>query len=302
MSQGLDVQRRIVIQARRDQVRQRPAQAFVGEQRQLARHVGADRWRQIDTEGADAGRHLRGLRQDRHTHLQKLARTRRRDGGTVLTPCRLVHLAPSTPASKEWRDDEAGIIAGLGHFLAVLVDEEVAVVVDAIDGILVLGPVAVVVGLPLMFGNRHEAGTAQLLGTTDITGKTVLVDTSVAVIVYAIDGIFVDPPVAVVVPVGVGAQGERLGLRQGIPRTVLGPLIHDRPVLDKIDRSNVQELVVTDSLPHIGTTRNTRKISVLSVAPLLGEAIRRIHAGTSVGAMFEEWSAVNEYSPARDDV
>lgn len=74
------------------------------------------------------------------------------------------------------------------------------------------------------------------------------------------------------------------------------------PVLDKIDSSNIQELVVTDSLPHIGTTRNTRKISVLSVAPLLGEAIRRIHAGTSVGAMFEEWSAMNEYSPARDDM
>ena len=75
-----------------------------------------------------------------------------------------------------------------------------------------------------------------------------------------------------------------------------------RPVHDKIDSTNVQQLVVTDSLPHIGTTRTTRKLSVLSVAPLMGEAIRRIHAGTSGGAMFEEWSAVNEYSPVRDDM
>jgi ribose-phosphate pyrophosphokinase len=30
------------------------------------------------------------------------------------------------------------------------------------------------------------------------------------------------------------------------------------------------------------------KITVLSVAPLLGEAIRRIHTGQSVGALFDE--------------
>ena len=59
------------------------------------------------------------------------------------------------------------------------------------------------------------------------------------------------------------------------------------PALDRIDASNIQEIAVTDSLPHV-TGSKRKKLSVLSVAPLLGEAIRRIHTGTSVGAMFEE--------------
>ena len=49
--------------------------------------------------------------------------------------------------------------------------------------------------------------------------------------------------------------------------------------------SLLKELVVTDSLPTPPHKRCS-KTSVVSVAPLLGEAIRRIHSGKSVGAMF----------------
>ena len=50
--------------------------------------------------------------------------------------------------------------------------------------------------------------------------------------------------------------------------------------------SPLKELVITDSVPVAEEKRNG-KITVLSVAPLLGEAIRRIHEGLSVGEMFE---------------
>jgi ribose-phosphate pyrophosphokinase len=45
------------------------------------------------------------------------------------------------------------------------------------------------------------------------------------------------------------------------------------------------EVVVTDTIPMPAEKRNG-KITVLSVAPLLGEAIYRIHRGLSVGEMF----------------
>ena len=54
---------------------------------------------------------------------------------------------------------------------------------------------------------------------------------------------------------------------------------------DTLNKSGLRELVVTDSLP-IPPNKMCANLSVVSVAPLLGEAIRRIHSGESVGAMF----------------
>ncbi|MFQ6026679.1 MAG: ribose-phosphate diphosphokinase [Dehalococcoidia bacterium] len=52
-----------------------------------------------------------------------------------------------------------------------------------------------------------------------------------------------------------------------------------------IAESNFQEVVVTDTVPLTPERRN-HKVKVLSVAPLLGEAIYRIHNGQSVGELF----------------
>lgn len=57
------------------------------------------------------------------------------------------------------------------------------------------------------------------------------------------------------------------------------------PAMSRISSSPVREVVVSDSLP-IPEAKRLEKITVLSVAPLLGEAIHRIHTGQSVGAMF----------------
>ena len=62
------------------------------------------------------------------------------------------------------------------------------------------------------------------------------------------------------------------------------------PVLSReaprlIAGSNFREVVVADTIPLPAEKRNG-KITVLSVAPLLGEAIYRIHKGLSVGEMF----------------
>ncbi len=58
------------------------------------------------------------------------------------------------------------------------------------------------------------------------------------------------------------------------------------PAIDRIAACPVKEVVVTDTVP-LPESKRIDKITVLPIAPLLGEAIKRIHTGQSVGAMFE---------------
>jgi len=57
------------------------------------------------------------------------------------------------------------------------------------------------------------------------------------------------------------------------------------PALERIIASSITEVVVTDTIPLLPGA-DTSRITVLPVAPLFGEAIRRIHRGESVGALF----------------
>ena len=57
------------------------------------------------------------------------------------------------------------------------------------------------------------------------------------------------------------------------------------PAVDRIRDSNLLEVVLTDSVP-LPAIKRLPKITTLSVAPLIGEAIKRIHRGESVGALF----------------
>ena len=52
-------------------------------------------------------------------------------------------------------------------------------------------------------------------------------------------------------------------------------------------QSGLSKLIVTDTLP-LSPEKLIPNLEVISVAPLLGEAIHRIHNGLSVGAMFED--------------
>jgi hypothetical protein len=57
------------------------------------------------------------------------------------------------------------------------------------------------------------------------------------------------------------------------------------PAVEKIRDSSILEVVLTDSVP-LPAIKRMKKITTLSVAPLIGEAIKRIHRGESVGALF----------------
>jgi ribose-phosphate pyrophosphokinase len=54
---------------------------------------------------------------------------------------------------------------------------------------------------------------------------------------------------------------------------------------ERIRNSRIEELVVTDTIP-LPPEKQLAKITSLSIAPLVGEAISRIHTGRSVGELF----------------
>ncbi len=56
--------------------------------------------------------------------------------------------------------------------------------------------------------------------------------------------------------------------------------------VQRVASSLLKELVVTDTVP-VPDEKKIDKITVLSLASMIGEAIHRIHAGLSVGAMFQ---------------
>jgi len=58
------------------------------------------------------------------------------------------------------------------------------------------------------------------------------------------------------------------------------------PAIDRIHRSSLEELVVTNTIPLTPAALQCGKIRVLSVGTLLAEAIRAIHDETSVSGLF----------------
>jgi ribose-phosphate pyrophosphokinase len=53
--------------------------------------------------------------------------------------------------------------------------------------------------------------------------------------------------------------------------------------VDKIDRSPIEELVVTDSIP---LTRHSPKIKILSVSEIFAEAIKAVYTNSSISTGF----------------
>ena len=57
--------------------------------------------------------------------------------------------------------------------------------------------------------------------------------------------------------------------------------------LEKIQNSNIKELVLTDSILASDAVKKSKNIRHISIAPLMGEAIKRINSDSSVSALFD---------------
>ena len=59
------------------------------------------------------------------------------------------------------------------------------------------------------------------------------------------------------------------------------------PAIERISKSEIKSIVATNTIPVRDAMKNHPKIKILSVAPLLGEAILRINQETSVSSLFD---------------
>lgn len=77
-------------------------------------------------------------------------------------------------------------------------------------------------------------------------------------------------------------------LEEGARRVFAGAThaVLSGPAMQRLTDSKLQELVVTNTIPLRGKEELWDRIRVLPVAPLLGEAIRRIHWDESVSSLF----------------
>ncbi len=78
-------------------------------------------------------------------------------------------------------------------------------------------------------------------------------------------------------------------LREGGARGTYAAAVHgvfSGPALDRIEGSGLKTLLVTNTIPVEAAVARCPRIRPLSVAPLLGEAIQRIHDGASVSSLF----------------
>ena len=87
---------------------------------------------------------------------------------------------------------------------------------------------------------------------------------------------------------GTLVQAEEALRAQGARRTFAAAVhpVLSGPALERLEASKLETLLVTNTLPLDAAVARCSRIRPLSIAPLLGEAIRRIHEGSSVSSLF----------------
>ena len=79
-------------------------------------------------------------------------------------------------------------------------------------------------------------------------------------------------------------------LKEGGAKEIFSYIVHgvlsDR-AFERISNSEIKELVLTDSIQATEKIKSSKKIRHISIAPLIGEAIKRIDSDSSVSALFD---------------
>src|SRR3954463_16122685 len=80
-----------------------------------------------------------------------------------------------------------------------------------------------------------------------------------------------------------------MALKNNGAERVLACAVHgvlSGPAIERIEKSPIDKMIVTDTIPQTKASESCSKIVVLSVARLLGQAIKSIHEETSVSSLF----------------
>jgi ribose-phosphate pyrophosphokinase len=125
--------------------------------------------------------------------------------------------------------------------------------------------------LAIIDKRRSEDGTAEVMNVIgDVQGRTCILQDDI------ID-------TAGTIQKGASAL-KAAGAERVLACAVHGVL--SGPAIDRIENSPLDQLIVTNTIPLSAAGQQCKKIVVLSVARLLGQAIRSIHEETSVSSLF----------------
>jgi ribose-phosphate pyrophosphokinase len=125
--------------------------------------------------------------------------------------------------------------------------------------------------LALVDKRRSEDGTAEVMNVVgDVSGRTCILQDDM-----------IDTAGTI--------QKAALALKEAGAQRVLACAVHgvlSGPAIDRIENSPIDQLIITNSIPLSAAGQQCRKIVVLPVGRLLGQAIRNIHEETSVSSLF----------------
>ena len=125
--------------------------------------------------------------------------------------------------------------------------------------------------LAIVDKRRTEDGTAEVMNVIgDVQGRTCILQDDI-----------IDTAGTI--------QKAAQALKDAGAERVLACAVHgvlSGPAIDRIEKSPLDQLIVTNTIPLSEAARRCKKIVVLSVARLLGQAIRNIHEETSVSSLF----------------
>jgi ribose-phosphate pyrophosphokinase len=118
---------------------------------------------------------------------------------------------------------------------------------------------------------RTEDGTAEVMNVIgDVEGRTCILQDDI-----------IDTAGTI--------QKAAIALKENGAERVLACAVHgvlSGPAIDRFEKAPLEQLIVTNSIPLSEAGQKCKKIVVLSVARLLGQAIRNIHEETSVSSLF----------------
>lgn len=170
--------------------------------------------------------------------------------------------------------DHLTAIPLLGDYMKANFDltQAVAVATDA-GGAKRVGKFASRLHLPMAIIDKRRVGDTEVdqgLVVGDVKGK---------------DALIFDDEISTGGTLAVTAETlKQAGARELIVGTTHAVLCG--PAVRNLADSPIKNIVVSNTV-HIPAKKRLGKLTVLSVAPLLAEAIRRIHTGESVGALFD---------------
>jgi ribose-phosphate pyrophosphokinase len=125
--------------------------------------------------------------------------------------------------------------------------------------------------LAIVDKRRTDAGAAEVMNVIgDVQGRTCIIQDDI------ID------------TAGTIVKSAQALLENGASR-VIAAAVHgvlSGPAIARLEKSPIEKVIITNTIPVKSEGESSRKIVVLSVARLLGQAIRSIHEETSVSSLF----------------